>query len=582
MVKDLDILNRKSKELQRLVDLGLNSIKDSREVSYDKLSKRKRITKSLLFSDNEECHSLNSRLMDCKKYNQTEYSKDKKLFLGGHRTFVRNRSSDMKLNNRYINNKEVCQSLWCPNCRHHLYQSYHQKVKVRLEERLLPSEYSNQDFHHLTGVLGLCDLDEDKLNKMIKDDTNRWRRIRYRLNTQIRPKDSPFIETVYEFELVNWTFLKNSEGSDLKKKQIQQLMNHQRFGKNSLCGSKSFLFVHFHSITNLNKSQIDDIFRDEYFVGDKPLIKHNQKNSLYVQGFNPNKSLDKNIEKLCSYPFKDPHRFKHSFRGSDYLNGEYYDYNELSELIRIYQKLQKRNWKGLFRSAEHLTSKEIIEYRYHFPNDHHIYQSHLLPFGSVKQKQKDTHKNISLEYTMMVDSEGNIHTEGWNPNNFFRKGIETLLQVHHKKKIGTKKFYHPKFVEWGWLLEIYKNVYEDDPIPFTTKKVDLKLEEYFNPSLRKFRKGRKGDMFWSEVKEIFKTYSKEKLPLDVEFSIDDPLLVQRLDTLRRLDKLDRENYLNKKIKDEKKIKKKKSKEQKYYLDELIEIKRYFDTLKDEQ
>ena len=38
-----------------------------------------------------------------------------------------------------------------------------------------------------------------------------------------------------------------------------------------------------------------------------------------------------------------------------------------------------------------------------------------------------------------------------------------------------------------------------------------------------------------------------------------------------------ENYLNKKIKDEKK-----SKEQQYSLDELVEIKRYFDTLKDEQ
>ena len=135
-------------------------------------------------------------------------------------------------------------------------------------------------------------------------------------------------------------------------------------------------------------------------------------------------------------------------------------------------------------------------------------------------------------------------------------------------------------MEWGWMLEIYKNVYKDDPIPFTIKKVDLKLEEYFNPSLRKFRRGRKGDMFWSEVKEIFKTYSKEKLPLDLEFSIDDPLLIQRLDTLRRLDKLDREIYLIKKIKNEKNIKKNKSKERKYSLDKLVEIKSYFDTLKD--
>jgi hypothetical protein len=207
---------------------------------------------------------------------------------------------------KYINNKRVCQSLWCPHCRKFVSKMYEQRVIDRLSERLLPSPYTNDHFHHLSGVLGVCDVDEKEVLKLISGDTNRWRRIRYRVNTLIEPKDCPFIESVYEFELVNWTFLRNSTGSDFKKKQIQQILNHQRYR-----GSK-FLFVHFHSITNLTRDQIEEVFRQEYFVGTDPLIKTNPKTGLYVQSFHKTKTLTENIKSLCSYPFKDPHRFKHS------------------------------------------------------------------------------------------------------------------------------------------------------------------------------------------------------------------------------------------------------------------------------
>ena len=63
---------------------------------------------------------------------------------------------------------------------------------------------------------------------------------------------------------------------------------------------------------------------------------------MYVQSFRSTQTLDENIDKLSSYPFKDPIRFKHSFRGSDYLNGEYFEYDELSKLMMVYQNIQKR------------------------------------------------------------------------------------------------------------------------------------------------------------------------------------------------------------------------------------------------
>ena len=58
-------------------------------------------------------------------------------------------------------------------------------------------------------------------------------------------------------------------------------------------------------------------------------------------------TLDENIDKLSSYPFKDPIRFKHSFVGNDYRgsnekNYEFFEYEELSQLINIYKQF-KRN-----------------------------------------------------------------------------------------------------------------------------------------------------------------------------------------------------------------------------------------------
>ena len=60
---------------------------------------------------------------------------------------------------------------------------------------------------------------------MIKKDSTVWRRIRRNVE-KIDPKYSPFIETVYELELVNWIHLNNSTESDFKKKQIRQLRQH--------------------------------------------------------------------------------------------------------------------------------------------------------------------------------------------------------------------------------------------------------------------------------------------------------------------------------------------------------------------
>lgn len=533
---------RSSDSLDRLVQSSLDELNSDREVTYDKLTKRKRIENSLLWSDDKECHSIRGKMEKCKSFqshqrmitkNYTKYFNEINVF------------KDIKgYIGKYINRKEVCQSLWCPNCRKFVTQLYEKKISDRLTQRLLPTEYSNNDFHHISGVLGICKVDEKEVLRLIKDDTNRWRRIRYRLNTKILPKDCPFIETVYEFELVNWRFLKSSEGSDFKKKQIQQLMEHQRFK------GDVFLFVHFHSITNLTKDQINDVFRDEYFVGDKPLIKTNQTNGLYVQKFRSEQTLEQNIEKLCSYPFKDPHRYKHSFRGSDYLNGEYYEDENLSKLIKVYQKVQKRNWRGLFRSVEHHRSMEFVRSVTYFPSDHMVWDGDWYRLKDVSERSSKLNR-ITLEKVWMVDVEGNTYTEGWNPNWFFPNGFEMSVIQRHKTKLGRElvELTHrgeTVFDHNDQPIMIWRNKYHYFDDSRVVKKIHL--EQFYYPKEFKLL----GKDQYIGINN-FGWYQKEmsmrgreidvidgyKIPFDIEFSIEDERFIQRLETLKRLDQTDK-------------------------------------------
>ena len=534
---------RRPNRIEELIEKSLDIQKSVREVDTDRISRRKRIEKSLLLSDDKECHSIFGRIENCKKFQKKRRKGDR--FYEGHSNVngePLNPFTDVpKYVGGYINNKDVCQSLWCPNCRKFLSKMYENKIRQRLTERLLPSEYTNDDFHHISGVLGVCEVDEKEVLKLISDDTNRWRRIRYRVNTLIKPKDCPFIESVYEFELVNWTFLRSSSLSDFKKKQIQQLIEHQRFR------GSVFLFVHFHSITNLSKEQITEVFRDEYFVGDKPLIKTNKENGLFVQKFHSKQTLEKNIEKLCSYPFKDPHRFKHSFRGSDYLNGEYFEYEELSQLIKVYQKVQKRSWRGLFRTVEHPLSVEYLKYKKWFPSDHRMWGQYVkFDGGEVIPKTN----RIQLDPVWIVDEDGDVYTEGWDPNKYFRFGLTYNLIQPHRTKIGYKK------ITTDYEEFVVPNYREDKPPSIVP--IPIRLEQFYYPNefnlLKKeqfFQSGR-WEGYYSRKDppslQLIRINWSDRLPMKVEFGIDDRLSEQRFETVKRLMETERVMYLNHQIK----------------------------------
>ena len=514
-MKSIRSLTSKRRNFSSLLNEMIDMSYEGRERDTSQKSMRNRVNDSLMMMDDLESHLLRMSIQKCKTH-QSKRIKGRDKFYDGDQTLdYLNYKSDSRFNDghrekylkSYTNSKDVCQSLWCPNCRKMVTKIYERNVRNHLSLngkslRLYPPniEYKNEDFHHISGVIGLSDFNFDDVQRMIKKDSIVWRRIRRNVE-KIDPKYSPFIETVYELELVNWIHLNNSTESDFKKKQIRQLRQHYK------TDNSTFLFVHFHSITNLSKQQINDVFKDYYFVGGKPLIKHNQTNGLYVQSLRKKQTLDRNIEKMCSYPFKSPIRYKHSFRGSDYKSGELFEFEELSKLMKIYQRFQKRSWRGLFRSVTHPISEDMKKWKGLFPSDHRMWSDFYNPnvkYGeysfSWKNYWEDT---LGIDPTYLVDSNGGVYVEGWNPNNFFKgKDLTINIKERDRKIIGKKWFDHWEF---PW-IRIYKNQYEDT---YFDSQISITLEEFYhNVKYLKLKK----DQFFSWNSSIFGDRYFKRIP----------------------------------------------------------------------
>jgi hypothetical protein len=261
---------------------------------------------------------------------------------------IRNKSSQRRLLKRLeealyeVDRKDVwakirdcsigqkCGSLWCPVCR----KSAAQSAQQHIQDRVRLEGHQNKDLFHLTAPVGLALLHVDDVNRVMKEESLRWKRI--------RKKNDFWIEATYEFELVNYHFLMKSKGSDLKKIQMRQMVESLGIKNNE------FLFVHWHGVTDIGQDEVDKVFGREYFIGSDRLHK-TSSSGLYVQGFRLDQDLMENIRKVSSYPFKSVYRFKHNFKGSDFSNGEYLTTEELGRLVSLYDDIQGRQWRRLRR-----------------------------------------------------------------------------------------------------------------------------------------------------------------------------------------------------------------------------------------
>lgn len=260
----------------------------------------------------------------------------------------------------------ICGNVYCNGCRNQLSFQYYNILQRRLNtgkwilkeltkstplqldetyKQLIQSEYTNDDLLHITGVCGISTLRQQDIKEVLKQDNVKWKKIRYRLDKEL--EQHYWIESVYEYELVNWMYLQHSEGSDYKKLQIKQLIEatDKRFY------TENFLFIHFHGITNCPRDVLYRVFYKDYYLNNDTRLVKTSSCGLYVQKLHTDKTLDKNIQKMCSYPFKNPYRFKHSFRGSNWNTGEYFTDEELGRMIELYDYVGGRGNRTFFRSV---------------------------------------------------------------------------------------------------------------------------------------------------------------------------------------------------------------------------------------
>ena len=234
-----------------------------------------------------------------------------------------------------------CESNWCKDCRNSISESYYSTLTRH------SADYGtgNTDYLHVTALIGLCDVSVAGVNQLLKEDEARWRRIRGRKHGR-----DFYFDVIYELELINWRYLSSATyGSEKKKEQMAQL----RYTQGNFFTDVSLL-VHWHGITNAPRESLDGIMKDDYFLGGKAFkerIHKTHTSGLYVQSLHEGKSLDENLKKIASYPFKDSFRFKHSYQGSDYKSGEPFSRDELGKLVEVYQEIQGRKRKRLRRHS---------------------------------------------------------------------------------------------------------------------------------------------------------------------------------------------------------------------------------------
>ena len=537
-----------TEELQRLTEMSMDALDDSREVQREYKFVKDRVNKALLMSNDKVAHDISRSISYCRNARSIRSkkirSKTKSYFDMDTRerykvrvnTQVQQKLLDDKSD--YANTDGVCQSLWCNSCRKVAALTFEDRVKSHIDrgtykngfikniedqyswygkrsyEYLERGEYKNDDLLHITGVVGICATNSDDLGKLIKRDTGRWNKVRYQLRKTPYDQDN-WIEVAYEIELVNWTFLRNSKevGSEYKKQQIEQLQKHYKVSGNVI------LFVHWHGLTNLSKKQIQFVFGKHYYVGKDRFIKTDSECGIYIQSLHKDKTLEENVKRVCNYNFKNPVRYKHTFRGKEYKNGEYFSDEELGLLVVLYQRLQKRNWRGLYRTCVNDWNREL--------------HSNRELYGKLNNRNWF---RIYQQRVWVVDFYGNVFLNSWNPDSFLSNSglnldIKTNVKIMQKTKKGREYFMHPHF----YWLEVYKVIWD---VSDTGKRVRFnKVEDYVKFLIKRERlRGRYGRDVYKELK--ISVNKNSDLWEGWDYSVFDEKLDETFRRMRLYDELD--------------------------------------------
>lgn len=409
--------------------------------------------------------------------------------------------------------QSACCSLWCDSCRRSIQTLYGQRI---LGQRILPGKldtsikrtspddigvstfgtrfYDNKDLLHITGVLGICNVNINSLRDIINRDNLKWKRIRKRVN-KYGFTDDLWIECVYEFELVNWRLLNKEDKDQYKRKQMEQIIERQKFQKDV------FLFVHFHGLTNLTKDQLRNVFKDEYYHRGKRLIKTDET-GLFVQSLHKNRTVEENVKRICNYPFKNPYGFKHSFIGSDYKSGEKFTFEELGELVSIYDQFQGRQHRSLMRTVENQKYWDLLRLQTNDTTSTVDRKGNVFQLsGNRKNSDWLNYRSILWNYIvggipmnrLMSQREfEELKNGGLFPVSEFPDELDEFGQLHHSNIEGLFRRRLIEYLRYGTLYgkKYDRKVLNDDMEYETTKLSDYEILKLVKKTFKQYNQSK--------------------------------------------------------------------------------------------
>ncbi|WP_201401570.1 hypothetical protein [Kaistia sp. 32K] len=223
-----------------------------------------------------------------------------------------------------------CGSTYCATCRRELGETSRRRITDYLLQTFKGDEAAiREEVRHVSGLIALTTMNQNCVIAAIEDGRKIFRKLR-------RGRPWLWIEGAYELELVSlghWRKM-NAENSAVKKEQILALLDSAP-NRSELEAADTLVLVHWHVLmANIYKTDPSkprmrsalDVLKSEYG-------QHSRQ--LYVQKLHASKNIEDSMAKISSYAFKDQYRFKYSFEGNDFENGEYIDDKNLGEFISL-------------------------------------------------------------------------------------------------------------------------------------------------------------------------------------------------------------------------------------------------------
>lgn len=210
-----------------------------------------------------------------------------------------------------------CNSAYCRDCRERNVRSHYRRmIRLHREWHGDDDAKARENLRFVTVLNELCELD----HRSVREALSRAKRA---LTSVRRSFPGLSIHGRFEIEAVDtWTVLQ-TKSCPRKTAVIRELA-----GGHAMTHTRDMALVHFHAVVFLNG-------HDAIQVRTKLSNKWPGSHMVQMVQLHANKSVEKNLFKVCSYMLKDRYHYNHRMDSYSYKDGNYLSNESLSCVVRI-------------------------------------------------------------------------------------------------------------------------------------------------------------------------------------------------------------------------------------------------------